>query len=439
MMHRSLAGRQAEAVGTQLKRGDGSMKLPTDDWPGRPAGLIARGMLACFIAFAALVDTGWSAELEAIQSLDATLRSSGLSGLLRRVREDREPCPSICSRWKLDREVDAGRKATHLAAREFGKRLAEALDIEARKLQESPATEASVERVEFLLSVAAFSGSTTGYGNLFLAARAVDLASVAMAQTAVRMDVPIARLVELSPRLSPKYLAIESCVAVLNGEVGKTRAGVTLFQAENREALEAEWISGLRHWRLANPRTGLLPFPIPILATRYAAAGDFFVDTEATLHGSTLTGRWEDKDHRAFVAGLDRMSTHKAQALIEFRRVVGEFPERPIFTPEELRNREEGRVKAEKAGLKVVTMESTYSNLRAAGFAWAWRKALRSSGVEIARLPTVRQNLDSLAYLAFDEVARGQFYDRDTAAVLLERRKPARAGPPPPGPQSPDQ
>ena len=142
----------------------------------------------------------------------------------------------------------------------------------------------------------------------------------------------------------------------------------------------------------------------------------FFDDIEiAQVTPLTLVNLWDHKWHARIVNGLGLRSIEKARALAEFRHAIGKFPEKPVFTEEQLRERERGAAAAAKAGLKVSNMEDSYATPMAAAFAQAWKNYLEKRGEDLGKLPPSRYNLDAAAYQAYDEVQRGVFVDEDTA------------------------
>jgi hypothetical protein len=121
--------------------------------------------------------------------------------------------------------------------------------------------------------------------------------------------------------------------------------------------------------------------------------------------------------------GLELQSIQKAKALAEFRQAIGKFPEKPVFTAEELRERDQGNAEAKKRGLKVTNMEDTYSSPMAAAFAQAWKNYLEKHGEDLGKVSSSRSNLDVSAFQAYDEVKRGVFLDQDSQQIKLVEPK----------------
>ena len=128
--------------------------------------------------------------------------------------------------------------------------------------------------------------------------------------------------------------------------------------------------------------------------------------------------QWNRRRYIRIANGLELQTIRKALALVEFRRVVGAFPEKVVWTPEELRKRDEEIAFYAKQGVIISKEEeSPYYN--------PIREAFRKAWLMQPDLPISRYNDSSPASQAYDEVKRGCFLDQDTlnAKFFKERQE----------------
>lgn len=369
-------------------------------------------------------------ELKRIAAMNAALDGGGITGLLERAKEQSWRVPQIPSRWHVENVSKAEQKPVDVAAREFGKRLAQSLDQAAPSMQQLPAGEPLYKETDRLLALSEWCAATDGYGNLFLAQRSLDLAAVGVARLAANLNFPIEKIDGLLARMNPAWMSIEANQRVLNQD-----AGAVIFTVLNRDEMERTYGSG--HRLLQEQRDPSLfarrqknPQQWRLVETPAVKANlSFFDPAESGQVKPTVTllTTWDLNWHGALVVGLELQSIQKAKALAEFRKAIGAFPEKPVFTAQQLRDRERGAAEAAKAGLKVSNMEDSYSSPRAAAFALAWKSYLEKQGEDLGKLPPSRYNLDSSAFQAYDEVQRGAFFDRDTANMREHEERMKRA------------
>jgi hypothetical protein len=359
-------------------------------------------------------------EIRSITAMKAALDDGGITALLTKASEQSWKVPQIPSQWHVDNVSTPEQKPVNVAAREFGRKLAERLDDTAPKMQQLPAGDALHDETVRLIELSDWCAATDGYGNVLLAQRSLDIASVGVARLAVNLDFPLKNIAGLLARMNPAWMSVEANQRVLNRD-----AGEAIFTTPNREEMERIYGSGHRLLeekrdtnlfaeRQKNPRQWRL------VETPAVKANLSFFDTAEVGQVKptvTLLTTWNLNWHGRLIAGLELQSIQKAKALAEFRSAIGAFPEKPVFTAEQLRERERGAAEAAKAGLKVSNMEDSYSSPIAAAFALAWKGYLKKQGGDTGTLPPSRYNLDSAAYQAYDEVKRGVFFDQDTANI----------------------
>jgi len=370
-------------------------------------------------------------ELKRIAAMNAALDGGGIIGLLERANEQSWRVPQIPSKWHVEHVSKAEQKSADVAARGFGKKVAQSLDQAAPLMQQMPAGEPLYNETARLLGLSEWCAATDGYGNLFLAQRSLDLAAVGVARLAANLDFPAKRIDSLLARLSPKWMSVETNLRVLNQD-----AGASIFINPNRQEMERVWGSGRIQMRMSrNPETKKTTENSGIAKNLYRSKAieenlSFFNDVEiGEIQPVTLVNLWDYNWHTGIVIGLELQSIQKAKALAEFRKAIGAFPEKPTFTAQQLRDRERGAAEAAKAGLKVSNMEDAYSLPMAAAFALAWKSYLEKQGEDLGNLPQSRYTLHSNAFQAYDEVQRGAFFDRDTANLKGHEERMKKANP----------
>jgi hypothetical protein len=369
-------------------------------------------------------------EIKRIDAMNSALAGGGINGLLQKANEQSWRVPQIPSQWHVEHVSKPERKPVDIAARAFGKRLAQSLDQAAPSMQQLPAGEPLFNETARLLALSEWCAATDGYGNLFLAQRSLDIAAVGVARLAANLDFPIGQNDGLLARMNPTWMGIETNQRVLNQD-----AGAAIFMVLNRDEMERTYGSGQR--LLAEQRNPSLfaerqknsqqwrLFETPALKANLS----FFDPAESSQAKPTVTllTTWDLNWHGALVVGLELQSIRKAKALAGFRKAIGAFPEKPVFTAQQLRDRERGAAEAARAGLKVSNIEDSYSSPRAAAFALAWKSYLEKQGEDLGKLPPSRYNLDSSAFQAYDEVQRGEFFDRDTANMQQHEERMKKA------------
>lgn len=361
--------------------------------------------------------SSYDKELERIVFIDAALSSGGIVGLLDEVERQSWKAPVIPSQWHAENVSPAESKPIDIAARELGRKLAQLLDESALRIQKLTVGKGLYEKTVRLLILSEWCASTDGYGNLFLAQRSLDIGAVGVARLVTDLGFPEETIDSLMNRMNPPWMSADTCQKILNDD-----AGAKIFESSDREEMARTYGSGyrflqeernpdLRVQRQKNPQQWNLVKSQEIMSNL-----SFFDKVRTSqVRPVTLVSLWDDNWHLRIITGLELQSVRKAEALAAFRSAIGEFPGKPAFTEEQLRERERGAAVAAKAGLKVVSMEEVYSSPQAAGFAQAWDNYLVETFGSRVDAPEKMQNLDSTAFQAYNEVRRGIFYDQDTA------------------------
>jgi len=366
-------------------------------------------------------------ESEIIQRLQLQLKDGGIPGLIEGIRKERWGAPFIPSQWHVDNVALPESKATQAQARVFGKQLAEALATMAPKLRETASHDDLYRTTTDLLDLADWIATTEGYGNMLLEARLLDLASVEVARLVSDLTFDQAKCNGLTARFNANRFNAEIRRRVLNREVG-----VEMFPSSSnaQDTLDHVWASGFglrleakkpeyREERLRNPSHYINVIETPEIKANLG----FFEDASVIPKPGTLLNIWDVKLHNRFITGaFIPQNIKKVHALAEFRNVVGWFPEKPVFSAEQIRIRDQEIADAAKRGLKIVPFEAAFHSLREAAFDQAWRPTVaRSPGMSVDEW-NQRLNLSAPAWQAYEEVQRGDFLDHDTAETKLHTK-----------------
>lgn len=368
---------------------------------------------------------GWAEEMaegQQIGRLSTVLQQGKVLGLASAIREMRLQAPRIPSRWSVEHRTSlADDRKVDVAAREFGRELAVQLDATAPLLQTLALDVELKQQARALCDLSDWCAATTGYGNLLLAQRCLDLAAVGLARLTASLDYPIGDCRELAARMTPGWMAVAVRARALNDE-----AGTNLFAVGGtQEEMERTWGSGgflVREKRGGKSRPqGQAPGRGFVDTQEIRANLDFFERDEPTAAPVTLTRTWDSRRYERIVNGLELQSARKALALLRFRSTVGTFPEMLEISQEESQQRE--RLIADHAtiGVKIVKCEDAYRSPGEAAFAQAWERRPERNAQDHA--------LYASAWLAYSQVKNGQFVDQDTCeerkAARLETRDPS--------------
>lgn len=326
------------------------------------------------------------------------------------------------SKWSVEhRPGSDDRRKIDLAGREFGRKLAVQLDAVAFSLQKLPPGPELNTQAYLLCDLSDWCASTTGYGNLFLAQRCLDLAAVGLARLTASLDFPLADCQKLAARMSPPWMSVETRARTLNDEAGTNLFAVSGTQTEMEKTwgsggfLMRERRSGISRPQGQEPGRGFVE--TPTIRNNL----DFFEDdNEPPAAPLTLVRSWDSKRYERIVNGLELQNINKALALLKFRSVVGRFPEKAEFSDDQLQQHEKAVAEAAKYGLTVSRMDEGQPSGKAA-FAQAW-------GQRPDRNPA-DHTLYASAWQAYSEVKSGQFVDQDTREERTAKQVTATADP----------
>ena len=281
--------------------------------------------IACFVCFPCVTRAQSNAAaneaaLKKIVEMRSYLATSNLSEFVRKAGESGWKLPAIRSSWYVDRvpEDQTRRHALEQARRDFGFLIAGKLTKVAETVR-LPATDRGTLRTSALtlLELRDQLLIEPGYGNLFLARRAVDIAAVAATRLVADLSYSDNDAEALVFRFTDDWNAPRLRRRVLNDEAGREVFQRSILIGED-EALKTTWGDNIGE-ALRVHRSDELRKKNPGL--------DFFVDDEMSeIPVATTETLWNHKMHFLLVQGLDTGSVKGLRSLLIFRQKVGRFP-----------------------------------------------------------------------------------------------------------------
>ena len=365
-----------------------------------------------------------------LEDMTAALSANSPASFLAAIETNRWDAPLIYSSWYVDKITDSGVKQRELQIRTFGKLMAERLDGWSKALCISRKSDEIAPFVESLLDLSDWLSVTNGYGNLLLASRCEDVASMGLGQLVVDINFPFVVVSGLVVRLQAPWQSALSRARMLNAEAGfncfdVSGNDVTMIQ----ERIFHTWQDAQRNVRAKeirqqvpslfeqpegsatsiedDPAITAMRMTLDAFSQQPVDQMTFFTDTTTAsfpLRPWTTVRLWDIKRHSMFIGGdLESPNLRKLIALLNFRARIGSFPEHLSITAEESAAQEAEIVDAAKRGIHIVSAEKAYGSARKAAFASAWRK-----------VSTSEPGIGRLACDAYEAVLAGDFVDSDT-------------------------
>jgi hypothetical protein len=335
------------------------------------------------------------AEMERLETLSRALEDRGVAGVLATAL----PSPLIRSQYYADKIAarEPERRALEQAKRDFGLKLARALDDLAAQLQKHTHSADRASQASLLLDLAAWLKAAPGYGNYILFSRSESLATVPLAYLTADLDYSLASVAALRRRITslPEERAFR--VIVLNAEASRPFIGALGGgESDQDNQMQFAWGKG---WKAMSD--WFTTKTIPISQWKRDALSEelaFFLDDHAP-QPFTSVNLWQCKLHNTLIFGHRDKQVENIDRFMLFREEVGSFPTQPPrwWKPD----------------------DKLYTATKAA-FEHAW-------------LPFEKQYgpIFDVAEMVYQQVTDGQFLDRDTQYTrLVEAQKRTQNGKP---------
>jgi hypothetical protein len=373
--------------------------------------------LTASAAFASPAD-----DLAQIAALSAELSTNGIAGMLAFASRSGLKAPWMPFKWHVEnKEKDPDRIKVANEGREFGVLLANKLDHVAEDFQRLPPNDELLALSGKLCELSEWIDGSDGIGNLLLAGRCLDLASVGLGRLVANLDFPLAKCETLGDGIRSCMDAIdfERRAAVLDAEIGDRVFSGCRNQREMRQVWEAGKRRNVREELLKSKSEGMdLPenlFREDSIAptSRLDSNKSFFAAVPFPRPSTTLNLLKEGSNNMMGLVGGGVRTFEKALGLLDFRREIGCFPEPWVMSKEEREQLEKEIVEAAKWGIKINPIDEapSFDPLDEA-FQRAWHE----------KIPDVKRSNDYVdAFHAYKEISENRFFDEDTALIRLEQ------------------
>lgn len=367
-------------------------------------------------------------ELKRIEILGDTLQVGGITGLLEAATANGWEAPWMPNRWHIENQIkDSEYIKVANAGREFGIKLARRLELDAPQFQNLLPEAELCELSHRLCSLSEWVSKPDGIGNLLLAGRSLDLASVGMGRLVANTNFPIVACEKLAAqvKVGEARLGVPRRAEILNAETSSTIFSDCQDQKTIRRIWEAGVRRNLRGRFLSSQEQGMrvpaMAFfednivPTALLESRKS----FFEKSPYPSPSTCLNLLTSGQNNEVAVAGVSSKTTEKALALLKFRKMVGYFPEKWVRSEAERILLENEIAEAAKWGRKITPHEkdTSFDPLKLA-FKLAWNAKNTDK-------------TDSLGYSsavqAYEEIAAGCFFDTDTGYIRLKQEREERA------------
>lgn len=342
-----------------------------------------------------------------IQEMTSVVRQVTLETFLQAIETHQWKSPHIYSHWYVENFTTEEDRPILNDARDFGRTLLERIvDWKTLMMVDVPFDQLRQD-IERFATLAEWLWATRGYGNLFLAERCYDIATVGIGRLIVNLDYPLENALTLLNRVNLIWNPPSIRQQILNQE-----AGIDLFvsfspdEREIQSALEETWSTGIL-WKdtqaIPDLKAALEGTPVPqeveqiylgpwirqkfdraspaVKAHPRFFTDDVFPDVVTTL------SMWDKKWHEKLIIGFNAPNILGLQALTMFRKTVGYFPTTPEYN------------------------DHFYNSPEEAAFAHVWEHYATKE----------TRNLDATAWQAYKEITTGRFLDQDTRREMQDR------------------
>jgi hypothetical protein len=261
------------------------------------------------------------------------LQRLGLEAFVVACRGSNWPSPWMPSKWRCNSIRDQRELLRVEASRALGLELIAQIEIKAddARSQKEPAQAASASR--FWFELADWCAATTGYGNLLLARRCADIASVPLSHLVANESVDAATLGSFDKWLQQPWDLPEVRRKILNDEA---QAEVFPLAKDQQKMLTDIWAKGLGllfDQALPGERkrapASFLHEPQVSVSVLPAQGLRFFRDEDSAAPPTT-GARWDVKQHGLIlVDGVQLANLRRIKPLLAYRKVLGKFPQEP--------------------------------------------------------------------------------------------------------------
>lgn len=257
------------------------------------------------------------------------LKSKGIKHFVEAAWTEGVAAPGISSKYKVDREKNAGVVALETARREFGRELARQVDMLAADIYRHPDESEVCERLDWMLRFVGWIGAPRCFENYRIALRTEEAATMDLLRAVMDFSVPDKKIEELISRFTTlsKSAPIRARILYEESEGEIDIRDLARRASEKEDGFEAEWrncrVRALRHFDGVRHEYSRASELLKKEDARYA----FFMDDSpgAPYRDST---HWDCKIHK-------RICVFRAQAefltpivnVFRFRKLIRKFPD----------------------------------------------------------------------------------------------------------------
>ena len=362
-------------------------------------------LIICFVACFPFWAIAQGHELEPLLE---TLDSGGIANFMAYVKDGGVLPPSIPSLWNVEnrtKTVEEQRVKTRIRA--FGFALAESVEKTIENQRQLNADESLYQWTETLCDFADWCATTPGWGNQVLANHSLEQVAAISTRLIANTNFPIERCEKIVERLSPEWLGPRGRAAAMNADVETNL--FHLAMVDSNEELDMACGAG---WFLMTFEGKPIPegYQMPrnkslnVLAAK--ANLDFFLTPSVPSEFQSPKASWEERLFVYFRGGFGWDVYRRAEALLQFRKTLGGFPQKFMRSPQEEEHLKQRIKLAEEFGAKVVRVEDKpdYDPLKE-GFIQAWDKRPNRD--------ISQQKIALLAFSAYKRVISGAFSPLD--------------------------
>ena len=244
-----------------------------------------------------------------------------------------------------------------------------------------------------MLDLSQWIAQSPTYGNVILASRCHDVASVGIARLLVDLTIPLEQVKGVMDKLDPTLYGPSRCVEILNAEAGGRLFNMSgVAPSEVPSQLEQAWGLGrflLRKKRQKPSEPSIGTSTLDLAIAEKNAEIFLHKEPDASAAAATVEGRWNINRHDLLASGLEPRNVALVKALFDFREKVGGFPVDLPFP---------GNPKITLIGKDA--------------FEYVWRKHWSIDS------PDSERRIYSRAWLAYEKVLEGTFLDEEARRAL---------------------
>ena len=312
---------------------------------------------------------------EHIELFNQLLTNGGITNLMAMVTSKNLQMPCIPSKWHVDNMIDNPvEKEAALKIRSFGLQLAKELVSKAAEMREIESYDECFDLMLVLCDLSEWCAQTEGYGNVFIAREALDIAAVGLMKITCNTNFPIEKCVLFKDRVTNKHewMNIESRGRIFDAELGTH----VFAKCKTEKDLRFTLFGGATlHMQNHKPELLLPGFEKHIVNDPIFEKHSSFFVVDQLPSNRTLAEIWDYNMNSELGGTFETLTVEKAASVLTFRSAVGFFPPPlPQSPAEDLAAFEKMKDEYAQKGVSISRLENSpgYDPLEEA-FKIAWK------------------------------------------------------------------